>query len=163
VQKPLQWIVCSEWPLSIAALCEAVAIEEGDEFLDKEFIREEDEILLHCSSLIRRSAATNDLDLAHYTVKESLTGIDPKSIRPLALYSIQRDDVRRLARRCLTYLNLQDFQSDLPENLENWKKQCDQCPFRLHADFDWDDYASQCWDDPSLLSLAKDLFKPCKT
>jgi len=110
VQRTLQWIVCSYGILSTAELCEAIAVEEGDEYLDKESICGEDEILLHCSSLLRRSARTDCLELAHFTVKEFLYGIDPNPNCALGAYSIQDADVRRrLARTCLTYLNLQDF------------------------------------------------------
>ena len=164
VQKTLQWIVYSNGHLSITALCEAVAIEEGDEFLNTESICEEDEILLHCSSLIRRSAVDDYLELAHFTVKEFLNGIDRNPGSPFAFYSLQQDDVnRRLARTCLTYLNLREFQRDLPEGLNSWKKHHHQYPFREHAARYWFRYATQGWDDPDLLALAKKLFKPTKT
>lgn len=164
VQKTLQWIVYCRDDLPTAALCEAVAIEEGDKFLDKESICEEDEILLHCSSLIRRSAGANHLELAHFTVKEFLNGIDPERNCALAAYALEQGDVnRRLARTCLTYLNLHDFRWDLPEDLDTWEEQLEQYPFRIHAVMCWDIYARENWDDPSLFALAKNLFKPSKS
>ncbi len=163
VQRTLKWIVYSNEPLSTAALCEAVAIEEDDRFLDKESICEEDEILLHCSSLVRRSADAKHLELAHFTVKEFLNGIDPERNCALAAYALQRGDVHRcLARTCLTYLNLHDFQRDLPEDFDTWREQYDQYPFRRHA-VDWDNYALRSWDDPASFALAKNLFKPSKS
>jgi Ankyrin repeat len=164
VQRTLQWIVCSHVPLLTAALCEAIAVEEGDKYLDKESICGEDEILLHCSSLIRNSADSKCLELAHFTVKEFLSGIDPNSKFPLGMYSLQQDDVRRrLARTCLTYLNLLDFQADMPDDVKTWHDQREEYPFRDHAARFWLQYARQGFDDPSLLTLTKDLFRPSKT
>jgi ankyrin repeat protein len=164
VQRTLQWIVCSHAPLLTAALCEAIAVEEGDKYLDKESICGEDEILLHCSSLIRRSADGKCLELAHFTVKEFLSGIDPNSKFPLGMYSLQQDDMRRrLARTCLTYLNLLDFQADMPDDIKTWNDQREKYPFRDHAARFWLPYARQGFDDPSLLTLTKDLFRPSKT
>jgi ankyrin repeat protein len=164
VRRTLQWIVCSYERLSTAQLCEAIAVEEGYTNLDKEAICGEDEILLRCSSLLRKSADANYLELAHFTVKEFLIGIDPYARYPLGMYSLPQNNVRRLlARTCLTYLNLLDFQADMPDDLESWKRQCDQYPFRVHAASHWFEYAKKGFDDPSLLALAKDLFNPSKT
>lgn len=54
VQRCLRWIVHSNGELSIAALCEAISINNDDTTLDREAVPEEDEILRRCSSLIRK-------------------------------------------------------------------------------------------------------------
>jgi hypothetical protein len=84
VQATLQWIVNSESSLSIKAICEAISLVEGDTEIDKESVYDQEEIL-HCRSLIHRSADTASLEPAHFTVKDFLAQIEPGS--PFSQYS----------------------------------------------------------------------------
>ena len=63
VQRSLRWIICSETPLSLDALCEVVSVNEGDVILHYDAIADEEEILRWCSSLLRKSAAGDGLEL----------------------------------------------------------------------------------------------------
>ena len=76
VQRCLRWIVHFNGKLSIAALYEVISIDSDEICLNREAIPEEDEILRRCSSLVRKSASDDSLELAHFTVKEFLISLD---------------------------------------------------------------------------------------
>lgn len=110
VQRTPKWIVHCRTSLSIAALSEAVSINVGDTVLDRGAMPPEDEILRCCSSLVRRSTVHSGLELAHFTVKEFLMGLEECTSHEFNIFRIHPVDTNvYLAEVCLTYLNLQDF------------------------------------------------------
>ena len=131
VQRSLRWLSCSKEQLTSLALCEAVSIELGDTTLNRSAVPDEQEILRACSSLVRRSASGNSIELAHFTVKQFLAiGIDPLDIE-YNNYRINSefDDVE-LAKTCLTYLSFDDFGS---WNHDSLKSSYDRFePFAFH-------------------------------
>ncbi|PMD42182.1 hypothetical protein L207DRAFT_424605 [Hyaloscypha variabilis F] len=162
VKATLQWIVHGMKPLTVDALCEAISLKSGDTTLDSEGIYDEEDILLHCSSLIRRSAEGSYFELAHFTVKEFLEGISPES--PFASYSQTESYVYpQLAATCLTYVNLEIFHDDVVEDDEKWDAQQKERPFRQHAVSNWLGYMKHSWDKEDVVSLARRLFDPSKT
>ena len=162
VQLTLQWIINHSGYLPIDCLCEAVSIKEGGQSLDREAIYDEDTILSHCSSLIRHNAEYNGLELAHFTVQEYLASIETDS--PFAQYS-HREAIAfpLLAKLCLTYITMSDFEDSVVEDYEEWREQQLQYPFRQHAVRYWVDYAEHNWEDGDVMTLSHDLFNPSKT
>ena len=162
VQRSLRWLVCSRNHLTSQALCEAISIETGDTSLDPTGISDEKEILRWCSSLVRRSALGDGLELAHFTVKDFLTtGIDQRD-REFGVYHVDLDDDAELAEGCLTYLSFQECRSK--ENVgeitptQSWKG------YSLHdyAIIFWAEHARKNLSKPKVLSLTQELLHPSK-
>ena len=165
VQRALRWIVHGKEPLSIAALCEAISIQDDDKTLDDGSICEEEDILVHCSSLIRRTADGENLELAHFTVKEFLESLPMDADSPLASYSQYEEHViPYLAKTCLTFLTFEDFQGPVIEDWDKWEAQQSQYPFRLHAVEFWDQYVEDAglWENKILFSWIQNLFNSSK-
>jgi ankyrin repeat protein len=119
VSRTLQWLACAIQPLSGRALLEALAITPGDTCFDPDAMTSENEILRWCSSLVRRRATGDGIELAHFTVKEYLLSIEPTKDPRLALFKIcTEDSALLLGQVCLTYLNLDELgKSPPPENI----------------------------------------------
>ncbi|KAH6711656.1 hypothetical protein BKA61DRAFT_522547, partial [Leptodontidium sp. MPI-SDFR-AT-0119] len=125
VSMTLQWLICAKEPLSQRAFLEAISITPGDTHLHPSAIVSEDDLLKWCSSLIRRRAVGDGIEIAHFTVKEYLTSAgagkdqsghkDPR----LALFMIDpKESDRILGQVCLTYLNMSHL--DIPPPDEIW-------------------------------------------
>ncbi|KAL2066420.1 hypothetical protein VTL71DRAFT_2491 [Oculimacula yallundae] len=161
VQTSLRWLVHSE-DLSIRALCEAVSITVGETSLDQESMCDPEDILRHCGCLVRKGVDLDYLELAHFTVREFLEGIQLYS--PYSQFSQKEEDVLpQLAIICLTYLNLNAFQDEVIDNLEEWEAQQLKHPLRAHAVEFWADYAMDCWANDEILTLARKLFDLART
>jgi hypothetical protein len=162
VQMALHRIIHSEVALRGDALCEAVSLKVGDKWLDKESICDEETILAHCSSLVRRNAAQNCLELAHFTVQEFLIQIQPNSLySPYA--QVGKEVYPLLAKICLTYVNMDTFQGHVIEDWDEWNMQQVIHPFRAHAVRYWVRYAENSWEDDEFLAFTYKLFDPSKT
>ena len=72
VKRTLRWTLGAIKMLEIPQLIEAIAIEDGESCLNECAMGEEEEIFRHCSSLVRKAADTNSVELAHFTVEEFL-------------------------------------------------------------------------------------------
>ena len=162
VQRSMRWLVCSRDHLTSQALCEAISIETGDTSLDPTRISDEKEILRWCSSLVRRSALGDGLELAHFTVKDFLTtGIDQRD-REFGVYHVDPDDDAELAERCLTYMSFQECRSE--ENIgemsptQSWNG----VPLHHYAIRFWPEHARKNLSKPAVLSLTQELLHPSK-
>lgn len=163
VQRSLRWLVCSKSALSFAALCEAISVNPGDTTLDRTAISEEDEVLRWCSSLVRRSASGQSLELAHFTVKEFLTtGIDPlESEFGAYRFDPDVDDVV-LAETCLTYLTFKDFTHGGNITEVSLHQALQTFSFRFYAVGCWAEHARKNLTKPKVWSLTQHLMHPSK-
>ncbi len=163
VQRTLRVIVHSNTSLSIAALCEAVSINVGDKIFDRDAVPHEDEILRYCSSLVRRSAVRPGLELAHFTVKEFLLGLEECPSPEFRRFHIQPVDTNvYLAEVCLTYLNLQDF-SHLNFTGEGASQHYErEYAFREYAVKFWMEHSRNNMSQATILSLIQKLLHPMK-
>jgi ankyrin repeat protein len=115
---------------------------------------------MHCSSFIRLSSCGEYFELAHFTVKEFLAEVST-SIPSLAIYSQNKSEVfPYLAKTCLTYILLHDFQGEVIEDYHAWEEQRSQYPFREYAVEDWIAYAEHAWDNDVFKSYVQTLFHP---
>lgn len=166
VSRILRWIVHHSQfsrPMSTEALCEAVSIDVGDTERDLGSISDEHEILLWCSSLIRKSTDGESLELAHFTVEEFLRQIEDDDEGEFAMFRVGRsvDDIY-LAKSYLTYLNFQDFNKGGCASKEATERRFEQYPLRECAIGRWHLYAQSNLDDEELLCLVKRLLNPSK-
>ena len=171
VQRTLKWIAHDKLKLHSAyysmtapALCEATSINIGDKKRDVESIPDESEILRCCSSLIRMSVDGERFEFAHFTVAEFLRGIDDSSNGEFTAYKINSDNVLTgLAKVCLTYLNLQDFEQSGFASNEVIEDRLERYPFRRYVTSFWLDHADFAnWHDKQFFELATQLYHPSK-
>ncbi|KAL8838838.1 MAG: hypothetical protein Q9170_001960 [Blastenia crenularia] len=165
VSRTLRWIIHHESgrSLSTEALSEAISVGVGDTKRDGGSISDEHEILLWCSSLVRKSTDGNSLELAHFTVKEFLQQIGDNDAGEFALYRIRRGyDEVELAKVYLTYLNFQDFDEGGRAEQEVTRRRMEQYPLRKHAITNWPDLARDHLDETELFLFIQRLLNPSK-
>ena len=163
VQRSLRWLVCSREHLTSLALCEAISIETGDTSLDRSRIADEKEILRWCSSLVRRSALGDGLELAHFTVKDFLTTGINQHDQEFGLYHVDLDDDEaELAERCLTYLSFQDCRSERTIAKADPMQSGKGRSLYEYAVVNWPEHARKYLFKPVVLSLTQDLLHPSK-
>ena len=155
VERTLRWTLSAVKRLTMPLLIEAITIEEDENCLDEYAKVEEEEVFRCCTSLIRKSADANSIELAHFTVKEFLKAIDPKKTPRLARFANLKEtaDVV-LGRTCLTYLNYEDFAKARIQDLF-W---CSKNPFWTYAATQWHEHAAKAWEDDSTRSLLRRFF-----
>ncbi|KAK8217870.1 ankyrin repeat-containing domain protein [Phyllosticta capitalensis] len=160
VQNTLRWLLYGP-KMKSAALCEALAIKDDSVQLNPEAVPDEEAILIYCSSLVRKSV-DGSIELSHFTVKEFLHTTQCLQRHDLASYHLNSTlEMPRLARQCLQYLNLTNFNSGLPQDPEELANRKTSYPFRDVA-VEFENFAQGFWNDSSLLELAKKLFDPTR-
>ncbi|KAK8196846.1 ankyrin repeat-containing domain protein [Phyllosticta capitalensis] len=160
VQNTLRWLLYGP-KMKSAALCEALAIKDDSVQLNPEAIPDEEAILIYCSSLVRKSV-DGSIELSHFTVKEFLHTTQCLQRHDLASYHLNPTlEMPRLARQCLQYLNLTNFNSGVPQDPEELANRKTSYPFRDVA-VEFENFAQGFWNDSSLLELAKKLFDPTR-
>jgi len=100
--RALRWLAFSERPVLLAEIGEAIIIEPGDQRLNEMETLFEDDLLGICSSLDYFSAGTQELRLAHKTVKDYLIS---DMLKPeFQMFGFQeRESHAYLTATCLTY------------------------------------------------------------
>lgn len=162
VRRTLRWIVNPIF-IETEAVCEAVSIDLGSTRRNSQAIPDVFEILHWCSSLVRKSANGNTLELAHFTVQEFLQQIDPRRDISFGAYRIDiESDNIILAKVCLTYLNFEDFDQGGPFSQDVVERRFHEYPFRDCAVWRCDNLAYMGSDDPELFRLLQKLFSPSK-
>ena len=164
VQRSLRWIAHGKGSLSVTALCEAISVNPRDEFLDREAIPAEEEILRYCSSLVRKSADGCGLEFAHFTVKEYLQKLDQVADNEFGAYHIQDLPCHiEIAEVCLTYLNLDDFgQVDVTDEEARTRRMKDYA-LRSYAVMKWRHHAEAKMSNERIFHLLQQLFTPSKS
>ncbi|EEU46553.1 uncharacterized protein NECHADRAFT_37523 [Fusarium vanettenii 77-13-4] len=162
VQMSLQFIAFFPVTLSIKELCQAVSTPQAR--VDETNTVSERDIVLGCSSLIRKSPDGESLEFAHFSVLEFLQDDLLSKTPGLEAYRLtRREDSQVLATQCLKFLQLDNFNYIPPCSIE-WEQfrdeQFQSYPFYESAAIYWPDLAREGLGDSSLLSAAKSLFHP---
>ena len=145
--------------LLCSQLCEAISVNLGDDTLDEESIPSKEEVSKCCSSLIRESP--EGFELAHFTVREYLSTINPTTNPELAPFCIdQETNTLQMARICLTYLSFKDFGTGAVESVDEWEALHQKYPFKRHAVTYWHVYWKSRWLDELSRSLIQGTFCP---
>lgn len=164
VQSTLRWIILAKEPLKTKQLREALSIEDGSTTIDRDGLPDEEVILDLCSSLIRKSINGDRLELSHFTVEEYLKSTRISSNSSLARYHIDPETATlELSKKCMVYLNMEDFCQDLPSTKKIWQERHDTYPFRMHAVKHWHEYATDYanhLENDFFFSLCQKLFDP---
>ncbi|KAH6668467.1 hypothetical protein B0J14DRAFT_518928, partial [Halenospora varia] len=69
-KKVISWITCAKRPLTTSELQHALAVNIGDPCLDKENLREIDDMVSVCAGLVTVDEESNIIRLVHYTTQE---------------------------------------------------------------------------------------------
>ena len=164
VQRSLRWIAHTREELTVAALCEAVSINPGDTFLNRDRIPSVKDILRCCSSLVRKSADGYGLEFAHFTVVEYLQKLDEVAENEFGAYHIQHLPCNiELAEVCLTYLNLDDFaRVDITDEEARTHRMKDYA-LRSYAVMNWRRHAKDKTADERIFHLIQQLICPSKS
>ena len=160
VSRTLQWLAYGTPKLEIDALLEALSIDDDSDELDPEARTSEEELLLHCSSLIRKTGAY--LEFAHFTVQEYLQNLTTENGK-LSQFCLDQDSKSVLARTCLSYLCLPVFDTPPASFLDDFASFREEYPFHIHASIAWAGYMEGIWSDTELRHLYRLLFNPKKT
>lgn len=140
-REALLWVCYAYEPLTLAALCEALVLEEGDVSLDDHCRLHHPETVLNmCQGLIVYDENTSTVTLAHSSVRTFLTS-HHICCSPVAFYHL--DDVeaaRTIFRKCLRYLMFDEFKRPCLEH-ELLRKRFINFPLLGYAARNW---ASHC-------------------
>ena len=121
-------------------------------------------VLQWCGSLVRKTPGADTLELAHSSVKEFLESIDGHAISP---YLIFRSDVEQdnleLAKTCLTYLCLDDFDIDGVEDPRTMRSFLKDRKLLRYCVQHWDQHARVKEDDEALLHLLQGFLSTDRT
>lgn len=107
-RKILSLILCAKRPLKINELQHALMVDPGDTELDQDNCLEIEDILMVCAGLITIDENSEVVRFVHYTTQE---------------YLLRKQDVwlphaeGEIARTCLSYLSLQDFDQAVDESI----------------------------------------------
>ena len=162
VQRTLRWLIVAKEKLTISALREALSMKDGTQKLDRDAVPDEFVLLRSCSSLVRKSTSGQELELAHFTVKEFLLGIDRDSDFATYRVNVEQSEVE-LGKACLTHLTLQDFDSKVSWSREAQLKRYQEYAFRHYAVKYWRSHAKGHLGDPDILALTKKLLDPSES
>ncbi|TEY55498.1 hypothetical protein BOTCAL_0232g00060 [Botryotinia calthae] len=159
VRHTLLWVVYAKKPLKISQLLQALAVRPGDETFEKENMTTLDELLNWCSSLIRQKSQSDELELAHFTVKEYLLSLSEECGPDLSQYRLSGDHAE-IVRVCCNFLSLlefdgtplpvTDFDSEVTDFDETWREFEDKYSFMKYVLSFWTDHIHQSnWSEIS--------------
>ncbi|KAF7890788.1 uncharacterized protein EAF01_010597 [Botrytis porri] len=121
VRHTLLWVVYAQRPLMITQLLQALAVRPGDETFERENMTTLDELLNWCSSLIRQKSQSDELELAHFTVKEYLLSLSEECGPGISQYRLSGDHAE-IVRICCDFLSLSEFDG-LPLPVTGFKQE----------------------------------------
>ncbi|KAI0144490.1 ankyrin repeat-containing domain protein [Xylariaceae sp. FL1272] len=87
----------------------ALSVQEDSDQISEDDMIDEYDILLRCSSLIRKSADGERFEFSHYTVQEFLESVDPKREAIGFFHVSEQKAYLAVGEICLRYLMLKDF------------------------------------------------------
>ncbi|KAI5841639.1 hypothetical protein BZA05DRAFT_380351 [Tricharina praecox] len=155
------WLTCSQRPLLVAEVVEAISIELGSRSLDRDTLLNDPEDLLDvCGSLLEIDHDAGTVVLGHFSVKEYLTSLGLRNGK----YSEYFVDVRLtnfcLAKLCVTYLCFEDFASGPCEKTAQYEERCQSHSLYQYAAHYWPEHAKEHGDidDEPFLSIMEHFF-----
>ncbi|KAH7123881.1 hypothetical protein B0J11DRAFT_324253 [Dendryphion nanum] len=160
VVKTLQWLVHGSSKLSTEALLDALSIDDESDTLDIEARPTEDDLMAHCSSLVRRTGT--HLELAHFTVYEYIQTLDTSNSF-LYQFRMTSDTRMTLATRCLRYLCSPTFDQLPPSTIDEFFSFRECYPFHAYAANAWSNHMHIDWAHPEFIQSCHQLFDPSKT
>ncbi|KAK8243431.1 hypothetical protein HDK90DRAFT_409640 [Phyllosticta capitalensis] len=149
-------------------LCGALAIKDGVDQFDHEAVPDDEEVLIRCSSLVRRvyyhpGPGNSSFQMSHFTVKEFLVSIDPVRTKHLSRYHLNFVDARtKVLCMQLTYLALKNSSSELDKSLGDLENRLFLDPLRTWAIYSIRDRLEDS-DNQDFLKRLKIMLDPAKS
>jgi hypothetical protein len=160
-KRALAWLAYAPCPLLLDELAEAAVLAHGTREYDPEArLRDPEDILEVCGSLIWHRDTTDEVVLAHHSVKDFLCS---ESARARAEYYHLEDisSNAEIAKSCLTYLLLKDFAGGPARSGQELMKRYIQYPLLDFAARHWCGQAVPAISgNEELHSLAMELMDP---
>jgi len=160
-KRALTWLAYASRPLVLDELAEAAVLEHGTKEYDPEArLRDPEDILEICGSLIWHRDTTDEVVLAHHSVKDFLRS--QSALAKVEFYHLQDiSSNAEVAKSCLTYLLLKDFAEGPARNGQELLERYIHYPLLDFAARHWCAHAVfALFGDKELHSLAMKLMDP---
>lgn len=133
-----QWLLCSQRPMKVWELVDAIAVDIGAESMDPDSKLNEPEDIIHiCGGLVDLNRWNMTLGLAHFTVKEYLTSTNIIQ-GPAAAYQVQPHTANaELTKTCLTYILFTDFSTGPCNTKDEFLARLNEYPLLRYAPYYW--------------------------
>ncbi|RYO96288.1 hypothetical protein DL765_011625 [Monosporascus sp. GIB2] len=141
----LSWITYAQRPLTTGELCHALAVEPGEDELDRDNIPDVEDIVSVCAGLVTVDRESNIIRLVHYTTQDYF-----ERIREYWNPSAQQE----IASTCLSYLSLGAFRSGSCPSDEDFEDRIEQYSFLDYAARYWEQHAITVQKEVSELALS---------
>jgi hypothetical protein len=122
----LSWILRAPRALRMDELLEALAVEDGDEDLEREFMLQPSQIVESCKSLVIYDESNGVVRFSHYTVKQFIERELQNKLPPTA----------HLAMTCLAFLDFSRF-NDLCADMAALDKAMEEYKFINYVALFW--------------------------
>jgi ankyrin repeat protein len=127
-KRVLSWIICAKRPLRDLELQHALAVKTGDNELDKDNLREVEDLVSVCAGLVTIDEGSGIIRLVHYTTQEyferKLQDWFPSAESDIAII-------------CLTYLSFQTFESGIAQTDKAFEDRLQDNAFYDYAARNW--------------------------
>ena len=155
VERTLRWTLGAVGRLTIPQLIEAIATDEDENCLNEYALIDEEDIFRYCSSLVRKAADEDCVELAHFTVEEFLKAIDPSKTPRLTRFAhLKETSDAVLGQTCLTYLTYDDFAKAKIQEMF-W---ISRNPFWTYAATQWHEHVAKERDNKAIQDLMRRFF-----
>ncbi|KAF2791757.1 ankyrin [Melanomma pulvis-pyrius CBS 109.77] len=144
-KKVLSWISYAQRPLTTGELCQALAVESGDEELDLDNILDVEAILSVCAGLVTVDEESQVIGLVHYTTQDYLEGVREKW-NPDAQYDI--------ASTCLTYLCFKPFRTGSCPSDAEFESRLNEHKFLDYSARYWQQHVATVQEETSGLAMS---------
>ncbi|RYP86354.1 hypothetical protein DL769_000738 [Monosporascus sp. CRB-8-3] len=141
----LSWITYAQRPLTTGELCHALAVEPGEDELDRDNIPDVEDIVSVCAGLVTVDRESNIIRLIHYTTQEYFEGTRERW-NPSAQQEI--------ASTCLSYLSLGTFRRGSCPSDKDFDDRVEQYSFLRYAARYWGRHALTVQEEVSELALS---------
>jgi hypothetical protein len=150
-RKILSWIFYAKRPLKINELREAIAIREGDTFLEEDDLMQADEIIEVCGSLIDYDAASGNMTFSHEMVQEFLKSRYSDGLLPRA----------DLCKVCLTYMSFEVFKQGPCTDEASYKARLEKHSFGKYVAQYWGKHVKEVEEEnPELYDTVIKVISP---
>lgn len=155
------WLAYAVRPLDLRELADAAVIEVGTSEYDYESTyNDEHDILEVIGSLVNYSERTSEVVLAHQSIKDFLTSESCSMSIPYFHLDNKASNIE-LAKICLTYLLMKDFDSGPSKTPADVLSRKEQYPFYGYVAEKWPAHTRpNLGSSPQLLDLAMHLMDP---
>lgn len=160
-KRALTWLAYASRPLFLNELAETAVLEHGTRNFDPEArLRDPEDILEVCGSLVWHRDTTGEVVLAHHSVRDFLRSRSAQA--KVEFYHLQdMPSNAEVAKSCLTYLLLNDFAGGPVRSSQELMKRYIQYPLLDFAARHWCVHAVPTLSsDEELHSLAMELMDP---